>query len=468
MHDFTPPASPPSARRPAAPRHLGMKCLALLLPALLAACGDGYGDGGGGGPLSCSVADQEAWLQAYFNDQYYFYAHSPQNPPQTAAVADYFDSLLYTGGDPRFPANVADIWSNITPSDKFNRFFGNGQDLGYGVFVNGIEVQGHPELPLVVRYVDPNSPAASQGIARGDQITAINGVPAATVITSGDYSALVASSAGQTLALDTHNVGGDHHYSLLSTTYTLSPVNNTQVITSPGGRKIGYVLVKDMIDSAVSPYDAAFAQFKSAGVQDVVIDLRYNGGGLVGVGEILASYPAANLTNNQVYTNLTFNDKNQFQNVYYTFDPFAAALALPRVYVLTGPRTCSAAEQVVSGLSPYVSVVTIGSASCGKPFGFTPQDACGSVFSAVTFQATNSAGTSIPFGGITPTCAVAEDLGKPLGALDEPLLAAAAVHADSGACPVVGGAATRAPAAAPGTLRAQWMEPNERQGMYRN
>jgi len=301
-------------------------------------------------------------------------------------------------------------------------------------------------------------------------ITALNGVPAATLIANDDYSALVAGSAGQALTVTTHDDAGDHQYSLQAAVYDLSPVTHTQVMSSAGGRSVGYVMVKDMVDPAVSPWDAAFAQFKTAGVQDVVIDLRYNGGGLVDVGEILASYPASGLTNNKVYANLTFNDKQSWQDVYYTFDPFQNAVSLPRVYVLTGPRTCSAAEQLVMGLSPYAQVVTVGAATCGKPFGFTPVERCGTVYNAVTFRATNGADTSVPLTGIAPTCAVDEDFGKALGAADEPLLAAALQHADTGSCASAQTLAARARAQGNiqgGTLKARWVEPNERQGLYR-
>ncbi len=440
--------------------------LALALPVGLAlsSCGGGayvsVGDSGGG--LSCSAADQQTFLAEYFASDYLWNATSPYFPTQTGDVATYFDALLYTGGDSSFPAGVTDIYSSFMSDDASNRFYVNGQDLGYGVFVDGLEVQGTSGQPLLVRFVDPNSPAATAGVVRGDQVTAINGVAAATVIANNDYSGLASSTAGETLTLDTHNASGDHHLVLTSAVYTLSPVTNVSTFTSPGGRKIGYLVVKDMIDQIQSPIDIAFGQFKAAGVQDVVIDLRYNAGGLVADGEILASYPAGPATDGQLYENLYFNaNLSASQDSYYTFDHYGNALGLARVYVLTGPRTCSAAEQLVNGLTPYVSVVTVGDTTCGKPVGATPVSNCGTTYSVMTFQVANANNEGQYFDGLGPTCSVAEDFSKALGAADEPLLAAAAAHADSGACPVGTHAKTTS------ALRRVLMEPNERLGGIR-
>ena len=437
---------------------------ALLVPIGLAltACGGDYSVDDSGSSLTCSAADQQTWLADYFASDYLWNANSPYFPAQTGDPATYFGTLLYTGGDPNFPAGVTDVYSSFESDDAFNRFYVDGQDLGYGVFVDGLEVQGTSGQPLMVRYVDANSPAAAAGIARGDQVTAVNGVDAATVIASNDYSAFSSASAGQTLTLDTRNAGGDHHLVLTSAIYTLAPVSNVSTFTSPGGRTMGYMVVKDMIDQIQSPIDAAFGQFKAAGVQDVVIDLRYNAGGLVSDGEILASYPAGPATDGKVYANLYFNaNLSAVDDSYYTFDHYGNALGLARVYVLTGPRTCSAAEQLVNGLTPYVSVVTVGDTTCGKPVGATPVSNCGTTYSAMTFQVSNANNEGQYFDGLAPTCPVAEDFGKALGASDEPLLAAAAAHADTGTCPVTPLARKTS------ALRRAWMEPNERQGGVR-
>jgi carboxyl-terminal processing protease len=444
-------------------RRLG--AIGLAAAALLSACGGGgYGDGGG--PLTCSVADQKIWLSDYMDDWYFWYRDSPHPSPGGYPTVDsYFQALKYTGTNPNFPD--ADRWSYVTSKEAYDRTFGDGKTLGYGLMVAGLEVTGHPELPLYARYIEPDSPAALAGLRRGDQILTINGRTSAEVITANDFGDLAAGEAGQSLALGVHGTDGDFSVTLTSAIYSLKPVPNTSVVTTGAGRKMGYVMVKDMIDQALTPFDAAFAQFKAAGVQEVVLDLRYNGGGLVSVAEKLSSYPSGAATAGNIYASLLYNDRKQGYNEDFRFQSYANAMGLTRVYVLTGARTCSASEQVINGLRPFVNVVTIGDTTCGKPVGFLPQDdGCGSVYSAVNFESTNARNEGRYFDGFDATCPVAEDFTQPVASSTDPLLVAASDHADGFGCPAVAAEARtkilglRKPAERP-----HWLEPGERRGM---
>jgi hypothetical protein len=237
------------------------------------------------------------------------------------------------------------------------------------------------------------------------------------------------------------------------------PVTGAAVLQSAGGRKFGYLSVKDMISQALAPADAAFAQFKAAGVADVVLDLRYNGGGLISTGATLASYLAGSRGTGLNYASLIYNDKHTASNSSFAFRPLGAALELPRVLVLMGRRTCSASEQVINGLrGAGLTVVTIGETSCGKPVGFQPVAYCDNTYSLVNFESVNQLGQGRYFSGFTPTCAVAEDFSAPMASAADPLMAAATAFVDSGSCP----AASSAPSL-PTSLR--HAEPGERRGM---
>ncbi len=450
--------SPSSHRRP-------RRAVALLFVALLAACGGGGDDGGGGNPpLSCSADDQKTWLQSYFGDWYFWYKLAPRpDPLASASVDDYFKALLYTGTDAAFPN---DRWSNFESTESFNRFFGDGQSLGYGVSVAGLEVKGLPGQPLYVRYVEPLSPAAAGGLARGDQVLGINGRSAADIITADDFTALTAAAAGETLTLRLQNVGGERTVTLTAATYTLTPVSRAAVVTTPLGRKMGYVVIKDMIRQSLTPLNTAFADFRAQGVSEIVLDLRYNGGGLVSVASAIAGYVGGIGAAGKTFASLLYNDQRAAaENSVFRFaNPApAASLSLPKVYVLSGRRTCSASEQIINGLRGVgIDVVAIGETSCGKPVGFLPEsNECGTTYSVVNFESVNARTEGRYFDGFNATCAVAEDWRKPLGAADEPLLNAARLHADAGACPV---AATRE---RPLFRRspADRAEPGERQGM---
>jgi hypothetical protein len=427
----------------------------------VAACG-----GGGDGPLTCSTADEKIWLREYMDDWYFWYQSSPSpDPGGYISVDSYFNALLYQGILPDFPK--ADDWSYIVSQEAYDRTFGDGRTLGYGVMVAGLEVSGHPDQPLYVRYIEPGSPAALAGLQRGDRIMAVNGKTASQMISENNYADLSPVDTGNMVTIDIRNAGGDSRVQLTATIYDLAPVPGSRIFTSPDGRKMGYVQVKDMIDQALSPFDTVFGQFKAQGVQDVVLDLRYNGGGLISVADKIASFPNGSATNGKVFASLLYNDKRSGHNESFHFQNYANATGLSRVYVLTGPRTCSASEQVINGLRPYVTVVTIGDTTCGKPVGFLPQaDGCGAVVNAVNFESVNSRNEGRYFDGFDATCPVAEDFSQPQGSSTDPLIMAAEDLADGFACPTLTKVArSKVLGLQKPAQRPRWVEAGERRGM---
>ncbi|MCB1995912.1 MAG: peptidase S41 [Burkholderiaceae bacterium] len=443
-------------------RHLAALCASAVL---LTACG-----GGGGGtppPLSCSVADQKTWLRDYFDDWYLWYALAPRPAPAGFdTVQAYFDASLF-GGNATFPA---DRYSYFGPTEDFQRFFGDGITRGYGLFVAGVEVEGRPDLPLRIRFIEPQSDAATKGLLRGEQILSINGRSASEIIAADDYDVLVPDNVGDQLQLVVRGAGGDRSVTLVARDYALTPVTSASVVDSPLGRKVGYVVVKDMINQVDAPLDAAFAQFRAQGVTEVVLDLRYNGGGFVSTGATVASYVGGARTSNQTYVQLLYSDQHAASNRNVRFTAPANAVGLSRVYVLSGPRTCSASEQVINGLrGAGIDVVQIGDVTCGKPVGFNPQDGgCGQTYSVVTFESVNARNEGRYFDGLVPQCDVADDLDHPLGSTAEGLLSAALSHADFGVCPAAARraqplSAARADGAGPRRMK---IEPGEFQGMF--
>lgn len=426
----------PAVRRPllGALRRLRTALAATAL-ALLASCG-------GGGDGTCDLGARQSWLRGYFDDWYFWYATSPKPVPGSQPTLDaYFGALLYTGTDPNFPA---DRWSFHQSTDSFNRFFGDGQTLGYGVFVAALEVTTpapQPGAPLYVRYVEPLSPAAVAGVTRGDRIVSINGRSAASMISASDFSVLDANMAGDTITLVLQNGTVQRTARVVANVFALSPVPNAlvSVKTSPAGRKMGYLFVKDMISQAGQPVASAFQSFAAQGVTELILDLRYSIGGLVSTGRDVASYVNPARTAGQPFASLLYNVKQAAaNNSTFRFNSPAGGLTLTRVYVLQGPRTCSTSEQVINALRPFVDVVLIGDTSCGKPVGFLPaDDGCGETYSVINFEAVNANFEGRYFDGFDPRCAIAEDFTQPIAGANDPLLNAARNHADGIGCPVL-------------------------------
>lgn len=444
---------------------------ALLVCAVLAACGGGGGDaeGGGGdyGPIFgvCTTAAKKEWLQGYFkgvgltSPYYLWYATSPN--PDPAAYADedvYFDALLNLGSG----ALPADRWSGFESTESFNRFFGAGQTLGYGLNVAGLEVRGSRNSPLYVRMVDPGSSAALQGLQRGDEVLSIGGVAAPELIdqiTADNFTALAPAAAGEQLRVTVRRGGTSFSVLLTASVYAVTPVSGESIVTTPAGRRMGYLFVRNMVSQGHAAMASAFANFRAQGVSELVLDLRYNGGGLVDTGALLASFVGGAQDNGKVYARLLYNNRQQARNVDVLFNAQANSLNFGRVYVLAGERTCSASEQLVSGLRGVgITVTLVGDTTCGKPVGFLPlANGCGTTYNVVNFEGVNALNEGRYYNGLVANCAVAENFLAPIGGSTDPLLNAARLMADGSACASSGGtervqsaAATRARRGSPG------------------
>jgi carboxyl-terminal processing protease len=425
----------------------------ILAPALaallLAACGGG--DGGGSSvapPASCSVADQKDWLVRYLDDAYFWGRLAPR--PDAAGFDDldaFFQARLYDGSSPDFPRR--DRWSGFSSTESFQRFYGEGATMGYGVAVAGLELERDGSKPLFVRYVEPASPAAAQGVVRGDQVLAINGRAAAELIAADDFAALTASEEGQTLTLQLQRAGVERTVSLRSAVFTLRPVQDATVASSPGGRRFGYLMVKDMITQTQPALEAAFLRFRAEGVSEVVLDLRYNGGGLVSVGGRVASYLAGPGQAGRTYALLRYRERNSGNNQRFAFESLPSAITPTRVLVLAGRRTCSASEQLINGLRGVgLTVEVIGEASCGKPVGSVPVNQCSRAWSIINFESVNDRGEGRYWDGIAPTCAVAENFSAPMNDAADALYRAALARIDGAACPSPSASGTARPLSA--------------------
>lgn len=235
----------------------------------------------------------------------------------------------------------------------------------------------------------------------------------------------------------------------------------TRVVDSPGGRKVGYIQFNDHDIGAQDDLIAAFRQVRDGGAQDLALDLRFNSGGYLYIALAAASMVAGPGAEGLVFEQLRYNDKRsaktndsifKFSNLVQfaeTQNPKGTVLpqlGLPRLYVLTSDLTCSASESIVNGLRGIdIQVILIGETTCGKPYGFERKDNCGFAYFPIEFNGVNAKGYGGYTAGFEPTCRVNDNTSVAAGSTNDPLLAAALTHADSGACPA--GTATGAQSA---------------------
>ena len=413
---------------------------AALTCVVLAGCGGGGGDSNGGAagnalPVSgypaaaatCDVAGQRAWLRDYMNDQYFWY--DQQGVPNASAkdMSAYLDSLLFA---------PTDRYSYALSTAEYTQFFVQGQRTGYGYSLAWADTA---QTVLKVRTVEALSPVGLAGLRRGDAIVTIDGYTPTQIVNGQPGPVDVAGIARNFVLVNADGV--QRSLVVNSADYALSPVIDARVITAANGAKVGYLAYQEFISTGAAAVGKAFDSFRAAGVTELVLDLRYNGGGSSTQARNLASLLGGSALSGRVFAQYRFNAKHTASNFSQGFTaststlPSAPLETLNRVLVITSGGTASASELVINGLRPFKNVVTIGSTTYGKPYGFQPRDACGTTYSAVNFNTVNAQGLGDYSTGIVPTCTVADDLTRQLGDPAEQRTAAALAYIATGACP---------------------------------
>jgi len=494
--------------------HKAVGCAVLALAA--AGCGGGGGDaasGGGGPPLAnggwragsflpassfagkCvsprsgtdpqsglpynevagTATDENNFLRSWSNDLYLWYNEIVDRDPGQYATPEYFNLLKTTATTTsgaqkdkfHFTYSTAD-WLNLSQS---------GVEAGYGAL--WAVVANLPPRRVVVAYTEPGSPAASvpapntAAFGRGAEVLRVDGVDVVNSNTQADIDVFVAGLYPDTVG-EQHTFvmrdrsGIQRTVVLTSAAVTKTPVPVSNVI-SFNGRRVGYLLFNDHILTAEQPLINAINQMRTPNVvDDLVLDLRYNGGGyLFLASEVAYMIAGPARTSGQTFEKLQFNDKHPsidpVTGQTLTPMPFLStsssnqalpSLNLSRVFVLTGGTTCSASESIINGLRGVgVQVIQIGSTTCGKPYGFYPEDNCGTTYFSIEFKGVNAAGFGDYTDGFSPSnapgmggtrvpgqgCSVADDFNDDLGAVTEDRLQAALNQSIGGSCPAATG-----------------------------
>ena len=407
---------------------------------LLAACGGGGSSGGGAGttqntspypapPATCAVSDQRAWLRDFMNDQYFWFDRQAAPNDAATSMDTYFTSLLYP---------VVDRYSFSQSTQQYLQFFTEGKRTGYGY---ALAFADAAQTIIKVRFVEALSPVGLAGLRRGETIVSIDGFTPAQIATGTLPAVSTPGIARNFVVKDT--LGTQRSFTAMSAEYALTPVSHATVLTAPNGAKVGYLAYQEFITSSATAMGAAINSFRLAGVTEVVLDLRYNGGGSTNQARNLASMLGGSRLAGQTFALFRFNAKHSSDNFTQAFTASLATLpaapleTLSRVFVITSGSTASASELVINSLRPYMPVVTIGATSFGKPFGSQPRDACGTTYSAISLEVANALGQANFVNGIAATCAMSDDLTRELGDPAELRIAGALSYVATGVCPPV-------------------------------
>ena len=421
-----------------------------------------------------TAADENRWLRSWTNELYLWYGEVTDRDPALYTTTQYFDLMKTTAVTAS--GQNKDKFHFTYDTDVWLALSQGGTEAGYGA--EFAILAGQPPRRIVVAFTEAGSPAASQ-FARGDEILFVDGEDAV----NGNTNAIVnvlnaglfpdATNESHTFVVrNTANV--QRSVTITSTTITHVPVPVVTTFASGSG-PVGYIQFNDHIATAEQPLINAVNTLKNQNVTDLILDLRYNGGGYLDLASELA-YMIGNttLTSGRTFERIVFNSKNPTRNPVtgetLTPTPFHSTtqgftgsvpggqqlptLNLNRVYVITGRGTCSASESIINALRGVnIDVYVIGSTTCGKPYGFYPTDNCGTTYFSIQFRGENAANfgdytdgfspanTASGAGTVVPGCSVGDDFAHAMGDSAESRIAAALAFRASNnqTCPAASG-----------------------------
>lgn len=411
--------------------------------ALMAACG-GSGSGGSAASGACADTREKRFVLDTAREWYLF----DDLLPADVGVADFASAEVLLDALTAEARNQGKdrFFSYLTTRQQDDAIFQAGQFVGFG-FRTRIEGDR-----LWLTDVYEGSPAEDGGLARGVEITEIDDgtgfVPVAAVLAADPELESAFGPADEGVARGLRFVlpgGGAAEAVITKRIVEITPLaqGGPAVLALPANPTVpvGYLSLRSFISTAEQPLRDAYAAFRAQGIEYFVVDLRYNGGGLVSVAELIGDLNGAARTGSDVYLEMRFNDRKSGGNdVVRRFQPRAESVAPVRIAFITTGLTASASEIVINSLAPWAEVAIVGDDTLGKPVGQSAFDlsGCDLRLRLIAFQFTNADGQGDYYEGLAATlpfaCRAEDDLGHAPGDPAETATAEALAWLGSGAC----------------------------------
>jgi len=340
-------------------------------------------------------------------------------------VASNIDYTQYT--DPKLMINdlridPPDEWS-FTMTQQEYEDHANQKTAGFGFGYTA---------DFFINLVRINAPVYEK-LFRGDRILEINGEAVTTMLLSQASQNLNASSTFTVL-----RDGNEMDITLTPSEYSFN-VSLGKIIPQ-GTEKVGYLRFDSFTESSVAEFETIFSTFHNENIDELVIDLRYNGGGSVATASaLLDNITNAYASQRQIYLDWNINYQNN--NSSYTFEDAymqdGNELNMQRVFFLTTKGSASASEAVISALVPYLgadNIITVGDDTHGKPVGMSGSVYGSNYYFLINFFVRNNTGETTSFDGIPSTCTAEDDLTHLMGDENETMLKTALYYIENGSC----------------------------------
>jgi C-terminal processing protease CtpA/Prc len=374
------------------------------------------------------LRERQNWVFAQMNEWYLFPETLPSSldPAPYPSVEAYLDALTATArsqGRDRY-------FSYVTSIAEENAYYSSGSSAGFGVRLS----YDTGARRVFVSEAFEGAPALTAGIDRGTEILAIgttisNLQTVDSIMASsgaqGVSDALGPSTAGTTRVLRVTDAGGVRTLTVSKADYSLDPVSDRYgaKIISDGGHQYGYINLRTFITPADPDLRAAFLSFRNAGITEVIIDFRYNGGGLVAISELIGDLLGRSRTSAQVLDYTTFRASKSAYNETRYFQSQPQSIAPTRIAFIGTGGTASASELTINAQIPYLhaNAGLIGTNTYGKPVGQIAVDksACDDRLRVIAFATENANHQGAYFNGLAGTveasCRATDDIAHPMG-----------------------------------------------------
>lgn len=320
-----------------------------------------------------------------------------------------------------------DKWSYITSLDAFNQYFEAGTYIGYGY---GQKFDENDNLRI--SFVFTSSPLIEHNISRGWIVREINGEEITPV---SDISGLMGSNdVGVSNNFLFESPAGDSlNLNLAKSLITMNTVIYKNVI-DVNDKKVGHLVFKSFIGPSIDELNDVFNYFKSENIDELILDLRYNGGGRMDVTLLLAGLIIPQNLDGKLFTNYIHNSNKSYENFYYNVQYQSNSAELEKLYIITGNNTASASEVIINCLKPYIDIYTIGNDTYGKPVGmyaFSNTDD-NLAYVPICFKLTNANDEGDYYDGLQADAYAEDNLSKDFSDIQEDCFSEAIHHIEFG------------------------------------
>jgi len=375
-------------------------------------------------PVSDNIRGRD-YLYELMNDIYYWVDDMPVvNPKNYSDPYTLMEAMKF---------RPIDRWSNVQDYDDFMSYYA-GNFVGHGIRI-GVDDDDTARIVMIYK----NSPLYASGIRRGWKIRTVNGVNIGALLAAGNYTqyntVMKPATAGIVNDFVFSNPSNQAKLVISSAKaeFDVNSVLTYKTLNLTSGLT-GYLAFEAFIDVSQAELEEAFTFFKAQNIKDLILDLRYNGGGLLDVANKLASYIAGNSQAGKVFVKIEHNTQNSGDDetaymLSTTFD-----VNITRLVVITTRRTASASENVINSLIPFMDVICIGDTTNGKPVGMyginDPKKTF--IFLPIAFKLVNSENDGEFFDGFAPEVLAQDDVTRDFGDPEELSLAAAIDYLETG------------------------------------